>query len=440
VPTGGACGFCSLPEKIRDEAVERWRKGDGSVKLAKWLEAKGFPVSQAIVQNCLSARAHYGQRSITSSAAASDRLGKIAELLERSNIDPADIGKVQSIKISEWQGLTKNEQGEAELHDLKGAAIVLTPAWAEGPRWPLIAQAAPCMIAGPKPRKRKAGKWRTAVVLPDSQVGYRRDVDTATLDPFHDEAALAAAMRVVQTVDPDLVVHLGDLLDFAPFSTYEQEAGFALTVQPALDRAHRYLAETQAAAPRARQVLLEGNHDRRLQKAIVRNALSAFGIRRADKPDEWPVLSVPYLLRLDELAVEYVGGYPAGIYWLSDRLACIHGHKVRSAGNTAAAVVDDERISVIFGHVHRLELQHRTRRVRDGHRTSLAASPGCLCRIDGAVPSTKGSTDPMGRPIATAENWQHGLAVVTYQEGDGPFSLELVPIHDGEVIFRGAAA
>jgi hypothetical protein len=183
--------------------------------------------------------------------------------------------------------------------------------------------------------------------------------------------------------------------------------------------------------------LLEGNHDRRLQKAIVRNALAAFGIRRADKPDEWPVLSVPYLLRTEDLGVEYVGGYPAGIYWLNDRLACIHGHKVRSAGNTAAAVVDDERISTLFGHVHRIELQHRTRRVRDGHRTSLAASPGCLCRIDGTVPGVKGSTDPMGRAIATAENWQHGCAVLTYQEDDGPFSLELVPIFDGVVIFRG---
>jgi len=165
--------------------------------------------------------------------------------------------------------------------------------------------------------------------------------------------------------------------------------------------------------------------------------MSAFGIRKANAPETWPVLSVPYLLRLDELGVEYIGGYPAGIYWLNDRLACIHGSKVRSSGSTAALVVDDERVSTIFGHVHRIELAYKTRRVRAGARTSLAASPGTLARIDGAVPSTKGSTDPLGRPVPAVENWQQGVGVVTYEDGDRPFALELVPIFDGQVTFRG---
>ena len=39
---------------------------------------------------------------------AKSRLGKIADLLERSGIEPEEIGTVEKVRISEWQGLTKN--------------------------------------------------------------------------------------------------------------------------------------------------------------------------------------------------------------------------------------------------------------------------------------------------------------------------------------------
>lgn len=438
MPKGVSCTFCALPDDVRRPLLVAWRDGASYGTLTKLARQLGQDIPQSIFQFCPVRSGHHGTREDAGGGQVTkDRLGRIADLLERSGIRPEDIGQVKSVRLSEWEGLSKNEDGDAVVTPLSGASIVLTPAWADGPQWPVVDRAAQVPVKLPPVAKKTRSKWKTAVILPDVQIGYRRDIDTAQLDPFHDEQAMAAALKVVQAADPDVVVHLGDFLDFASFGTYEQEPGFALTVQPAIDRAHRFLVETQAAAPRATQVLLEGNHDRRLQKAIVRNALAAFGIRRADAPDEWPVLSLPYLLRVEDLNCTYIPGYPAGIYWISDRLAVIHGHKVRSNGSTAAAVLQDDSVSLLFGHIHRIECSYRTRRVRTGAHTSLAASPGCLCRIDGAVPSTKGSTDPLGRPVPTVENWQHGCAVITYQPGDGPFALELVPIHDGTVIFRG---
>lgn len=443
MPRGGSCGFCSLPDAIRQEALTEWRANRewGSPRLARWLEGRGYPVSPSIVANCLYRSRHHGPRDgQTPDPGAQARLNKIAELLERSGIAPELVDHVDKVQLteSEWQGITKNQEGEAELHDMKGtrASIVLTPSWAEGPKWPTVQPARPCVIRPVKPRTVIPSDNRTAVILPDIQVGFRQDLQRGGLDPFHDEAAMSAALAIIRKVRPDLIVFLGDCLDLAQFGTFDQEPAFALTTQPALDRMHRYLVECQANSPHAKLVYIEGNHDRRLQKSAERNT-AASTLRRAAYPDEWPVLSVPFLLGLDDLGVEYVSGYPAGCYWINDRLACIHGHKVRSTGSTAAAVVDDERVSVIFGHVHRIEQSMRTRRVRSGYRTSQAASPGCLCRIDGAVPSTKGSTDPLGRPIEAAENWQQGVAVVSYEEGDGPFGLELVPIFDGVALFRG---
>ena len=109
---------------------------------------------------------------------------------------------------------------------------------------------------------------------------------------------------------------------------------------------------------------------------------------------------------------------------------------MKSGGSTAVAYLAREKSSVIFGHVHRREYAARTRDDHDGPREVMAATPGCLCRTDGAIPSTKGGTDTDGRPIYRAEDWQQGLAVVDYQ-ADGRFSYEQVEIRDGHARWRG---
>lgn len=428
-------GWSHVPEEVTAKITSLRNRGHGPDRIYQELETelKGLAIGPRKLSNYV-----YRDGDQASSGQAADKIGKVADLLERSGIDPADVGAVKSIKLSEWQGLTKNDEGEAELHDLEGASVVLSPKWAEGPAWTPIDRGPALKLPRPPQPRKVTADWMRAVVIPDVQIGFRRDLDTAELDPFHDELAMAAALRVVRDVDPDLIVVLGDLNDFAPFGRFEQEPGFALTTQPGIDRSTLFLAELRVAAPRARIVVIEGNHDRRLAKQIVANAVAAFGLRPGfTPPDTWPDLSIPHLLRFEELGVEYVGGYPAGLFWINERLACIHGHRVNSAGSTAARVVDDSRISLIFGHVHRMELQHRTRLAYEGAKFSLAATPGCLCRIDGTVPSTKSAPDAFGRPVPTVENWSHGVAVVTYKPGDGPFGVELVPIFDGNVLFRG---
>lgn len=381
------------------------------------------------------------QREIRRDAGGSrtEILGKVADLIERSGIDVSEIARIDKIRIGGWDGFSKDQDGEPVVTPLETAEVIFTPTIAAGPAWPVIQQANPVSLPAPKPRRTKKSKWKTAVIVPDPQIGFRRDLDNLEkLDPFHDEAAMSVVLGVIDQLEPDLIVNLGDKLDLAEIGRWVKEPGFQRTTQATLDRGHLFLAEQRARAPRAEIRYLEGNHEARLPRWIMENAGWAFGIRPANLPESWPVMSVPFLLRMDELNVEYVPGYPAGITFINERLACVHGSKVRSSGSTAAAVIDDERISVIFGHVHRIELQHKTRRVYGGARSSLAASPGCLSRTDGAVPSTKGAVDPLGNAVAAVENWQQGFAVVTYQDGDAPFSVELVPIHEGEALFRGS--
>lgn len=368
-----------------------------------------------------------------------EQLSRVAELLEANNIDLDELGAVKGVRLTEWDALARGKDGEeTRVVPMRSASVVLHPTWATGPAWPVIQQANPVTVRVERtPRREVDPAWKTALLLPDPQFGFRRDLSSGELDPFHDEKALSVALQIAEVERPDLTIWLGDVLDFAPFGKYQQEPGFALTVQPTLDAAHSWLARFAAVSGESRYI--SGNHDIRLQNAIIDNAKAAFGIKRAGAPpEEWPVMSVPYLLRLEELGITYVPGYPAGATYINDNVAAIHGSKIGNATRTSAAmVVEDERVSVVTGHVHRIETAYRTRNTRGRAKISFAHTPGCLCRIDGAVPSTKGGLDDFGRPVRSWENWQQGISIIRYQDGDGRFTLESVPIFDGWAMHHG---
>jgi hypothetical protein len=361
-----------------------------------------------------------------------EALGRIADMLERKGIDPAEIGRVK--RISLYQSLTKGEDGQAEVHDL--AAIQFSPSWEDGPQWPVIAQGPAVRIPAPKATKRKDREWKRAVILPDIQAGYFRLHDE-TLEAIHDERAIETALAVLKDSDPDLIVLHGDNLDLAEMGKYMVTPAYARTTQAAIDYMTLLCARLRHLAPDARIVWIAGNHEERLPKYIINNAVASFGLRRGGAPESWPVLSVPHLCRLDESGVEYLPGYPTGSFWINNRIRVIHGDKVASGGSTAHKYLATEKTSVLYGHIHRREWAERTRDDHDGPKTILAASAGCLARVDGAVPSTKGGTDLDGRPLQRTEDWQQGMAVVDYQDGEGDFHLELIPIRDGNARWHG---
>jgi len=367
-----------------------------------------------------------------SNAARREALGKIAQLLDRNGIDIDEVGRVQ--RVSLYQSLIKNDEGEAEVVDL--AAIQLSPAWEEGPRWELPNRGKAIKLPPRKARPAKTTEWKTAVILPDMQIGYFRLADDS-LEPTHDEQAMALALEMTRAADPDVIVMHGDNLDLPEQGRYVVTPAYSRTTQATIDRATLLCAQLRDAAPNAKIIWLAGNHEERLPRYIMQNASAAFGLRRGNEPQGMPVMSVPFLCRMDEYNVEYRPGYPASNYWVNDRMRIIHGDKVNSSGSTATKYLAREKVSVLYGHIHRREWAEMTREDHDGARTVLAASAGCLARVDGAVPSVKGGTDLDGRPIVRHEDWQQGIAVVDYQDGDAPFHLELVPIREGHARWRG---
>jgi predicted phosphodiesterase len=378
---------------------------------------------------------------------AQHNIEAVAKLLKEHNIKPEEVGSVKSMKIGKWQTVTKDETGEAQIHDLKGTSLVLSPRWDEGPEWPVVTQGPKYNVPKTKSRSRKPKQWETAVILPDMQMGYyKKSLElNAELEPIHDEQAISIALKLVEDMDPDRVVMLGDNLDFAEFGKYLTAPTFKQLTQATIDRATLLCAQVRAAAPRAKITWIAGNHEARLARYIQANAEAAFGLTRGKLSDElrdnWPVLSVPNLCRMDEFGVDYLSGYQESFLALNENLIIRHGDKVTSNGSTTTKYLNDAHKSVIYGHIHRVEVAYRTRVSEAGPRTIMAASPGCLCRIDGAVPSTKSGADEFGRPLMQgAENWQQGLAVVQYQPKgveEEWFNYEQMWIYNGRGIFRG---
>jgi hypothetical protein len=181
----------------------------------------------------------------------------------------------------------------------------------------------------------------------------------------------------------------------------------------------------------AKIVYISGNHEARLSKYILNNAAAAFGIKKAcGQPEEWPVLTVPNLLRLDELKIEYISGWPNGELYLNDKLKVVHGEKLK-----AKQVAADYTCSTIQGHAHRICMESVTRKTRYGYDTNYSYFAGCLCKIDGSLPSTKSSIDEFGRPVVSPEQWQQGFAVVGYDDKEC-YNYEQVLINGNKAIYR----
>lgn len=357
-------------------------------------------------------------------------LEKLAAELDRRGITPEEIGRLS--RISMWQGLTKNELGEAEIHDLYG--FQLAPSWEGGPEWPVI-QPGPVVKVPAFPRKEITGSTKTIVVFPDMQIGFYRQPN-GDLEPTHDPDAIDVALAVVKTLRPARVVLLGDNLDLPEFGKYRVSPAFQLTTQAAVNYATEFVARLRGSVdPDCEIDWLAGNHEERVQNWAMDNARAAFGLRQGSKPEGWPVLSVPHLCRLDDHGVTYHPGYPASDLWLTDNLKIIHGDRVRSRGSTAHVYLNEQKVSVIYGHIHRRETAYRTREDIDGSAEIMAASPGCLARTDGAVPSTKQGLDLDGRPLTRAEDWQQGIGIVTMH--DEGWQYENVRIANGRAWLRG---
>jgi hypothetical protein len=279
--------------------------------------------------------------------------------------------------------------------------------------------------SAPVLKKREAGIYE-ALLIPDIHFGFSRT--GRVLEPFHDRKALDLVLQVIKDRQPSTIVLMGDLLDMTEWSDkFVKKPEFYFTTQPALEESAWWLSRIRSASPNSSIIYLEGNHEARMRTQLFNHMLSAYGLKRVNQQHNENVLSIPYLLGLDELGIEYKTEYPKNEYWLNDRMKLVHGSVVSSkSGGSVNKMIQNTPVSIAMGHIHRIEKVEKAVHVRDKTHIISVFSMGTLARLDGVVPSRNGK-----------ENWQQGFGYVYYENGDGMIQPDLVSIQDGKCIFDG---
>ncbi len=405
--------FCLTDQQVLDDYIRLGR--NASTCANEWGVAR-----RTAQERVTEARRRLGH-SLTDQARP-EHINRVQELLDRSSIDPAG-HRIKNVRLNAWGTAAKDADGNIQTEGLHSTRINLVPQ-DEFPKWPVVQPAKPAIIKY-APRPVRTDKLKRAFIIPDAQIGFFRSIKTGALEPFHDLRAIDAMLQMLRVFQPERIVILGDFLDVASLSKYLQIAEFQLTLQPSIEYAYRLLAEVRSAVGKKCKIdYIEGNHERRVAEYIQRNAASAYGLRRAGNP-EWPQLSIPALLRFDELGIMYSDAYPGGQVWLTKNLVCQHAPPTKK---------NELRASVIHGHTPYNRVESRSIHYYDRIEEYSTTSVGGLMRVDEV-------TDP-GQLVRTSVpsdrtrvGWTQGVAAV-YIHSDDRFRVDLVPIQRGFAIFE----
>ena len=353
----------------------------------------------------------------------STQIKTLDDLLDAAEIK--DDWIVTKFKANAWQSLGKDSQ-VIQLHQVTAHLDRANDFWLT-----------PIEVENPIRRK----PWATAqpdglaLIVPDTQHGFRVVEDLTAPGmrrwvPMHDRKAIDCVLKICEMLKNRIthVVFLGDHLDLAPWSTrWPSTPDTKQTTNAAMRELYaNLLRPIREMCPSAKAVYCLGNHEARIADFLAAKAPEASTLRTADSLEDKPVLSLQRLLALDSLDIELIEPYGKP-YWLFDSIKVIHGSKAKNQGGaTAAEYLRTATSSIIYGHIHRLEMAQKLLDTPDGQKLITAASPGCLTSLDqGIVPARAGA----------APDWQTGVGLA-YEVDDG-HSISMIPIVDGVAVVEG---
>jgi hypothetical protein len=248
------------------------------------------------------------------------------------------------------------------------------------------------------------------VIVPDSHGAH---IDIPARDAF---------LADLKLLDPDEMVWLGDHLDCGGvFSRHSRSYTNEMTESYIEDyrATNRFLDAAQRRAPRARNFMLEGNHEARVEiwatntffgQADANDFLEAYGpqavlklkqrgIRYYRRSEMYMGLSIPGTIRLGKCC--FTHGIAASKH-------ATYTHLVRFGTN------------VCHGHTHR--------RQSAGERTVMCDGFEAWC------PGTLAKLQPLYMHTAPT-SWSHGYAV-QFVAASGRFIHVNVPIHKGKSLLH----
>lgn len=298
------------------------------------------------------------------------------------------------------------------------------------------------------PSRRKPVKrdYESFFVFSDAQIGYRNILNRETGQyehlPIHDERKMATARQLANVIRPNIIINLGDTIDLAEFSRFDPDSDHFNngTFEHALQRVHDMYAEYRADHPEARIIEVSSNHNERFNKTVLKQFGQGYNVRRASDESQYPVLSYPYMANLEHVNVEWLDGYPVGVY-IHERvgraaLRFAHGTETSSGMSSAAskAMKNHPETNNFQGHDHKdSEAWHV---LNNGEMVGTWVL-GALCNSLGLVPGRNSAVTSGGQPVLNQQNWTSSIAELRLYE-DGEMEVSRIMINaDGSARYQG---
>lgn len=225
--------------------------------------------------------------------------------------------------------------------------------------------------------------------------------------PFHDPAALEAALAHGDSVKPTHVLLNGDAVDFHSISRFlsnPEERDLAAEIEAI----RALLAHIRARFPMARITYKLGNHEERWWHYLWGKAPELMGCSFA---------TFEALVDADKYGIEVVQD---GRIIMAGKLPILHGHEWRGGISTPVNPARGAFLKAIScvmqGHLHRSS-EHSETTLED--RLISTWSTGCLCDLRPAY--------------ARINRWNHGFAVIDIGR-DGSFQVHNKRILKGAVL------
>lgn len=222
--------------------------------------------------------------------------------------------------------------------------------------------------------------------------------------PFHCKKAVKLVAEFTKTHKPNIVYLMGDIIDFYQLSKFDKDPDRLTKLPKDIEHATSILQSLRNAAPNARFIFREGNHEHRLTKYLWARPEIA----------KLPSLQLDELLSLNKLGIKYTR-YHEGHFYRG--ISIEHGDAAsQRSGYTARGMLDKRGRGGISGHTHRLGSHWRT----NSAGTSAWYENGCMCTMKPHY--------AIGQP-----DWQQGFTTSTYK--DGKLWIRQVPILGGKLFW-----
>jgi predicted phosphodiesterase len=209
------------------------------------------------------------------------------------------------------------------------------------------------------------------LIIPDPQI------------PYEDKRSFDAVEKYIAAHKWDVWLCLGDFLDFNALGKYvtgrpgavKWQDDVARTFKAGNEVLDRHEALIRNGNPKARMILIQGNHDYRAVSYAE------------EHPGMKDQLDVAKNLNLKARKIEFVKSWENGKLVKIGNAHFLHGNYINK--HHAAKMVDAYGVCVYYGHTH--DVMFYPKMTKGNGLTLEAGSLGCLCRYDQAYMKGKPS-------------------------------------------------